>query len=250
MMNYVYYKLKIDGIYIKILLSILLGLLTVISSVISYQNTDITIISHNDITRSFKAVTNLTWQYFLPMCCYYLYITNNIFFGIDDNYIYKFKSKSDWINSKVMQVVIMTILYTLSIFLGVFIALVVIYNIDITNLINIDLLIAWFLQTSILMVYSLICILMGILFLNKKSFAISITKIIICALPFIGFFSDNISFILDICLFNMFTIERIQQYLNGNIVFILAMLCSIIYVFINLIYYLSNKLDILKFNEY
>lgn len=249
-MSYIICKLKKEKIYTKIIGAFILGVLIVKFSILYAKGNNFFILGYDDIVISFKVITNLAWQYFLPICCYYLYITNSVFFGIEDDYISKFKSKSSWINIKIFQLLIITSIYITVIFISIFFSLNVIYKEPISNIFSIEVCISWFLQVGVLLIYSLVCVLVGVIFQNKKNLSISITKVIICSMTFIGYFTDYLNLILNISLFNLFTLERISENFNQNITFALFFLIFIIYIIINIIYYIVNKLDILKFNEF
>lgn len=124
----------------------------------------------------------LPYQYYLPITAAFFYILNDIFWGLDEKHIYFFNSRKRWIINKVISSIFISFTYVTLVY--IFISLIFYFKLKLA--INTDFIIysiiSIILGSLVYIIYSLFCILVYLLFRNKKSIYISIVYISILSL--------------------------------------------------------------------
>ncbi len=180
---------------------------------------------------------NDLWLYFLPISGLYLYLSDDILkFNIERKYAYKFKVKNDISKNSIIITFIYTIIFILITNLFLVITLYFFSNKSINGNFIIYLNVSIILQTAVFIIYNLICLCINSIFNNDLILTFAKSGIFLMIL--LGFNSQFEEIIMNISLYNFFTINNIITK-NKTVLYSILLLCLIIYILINI----KNKLS-------
>lgn len=192
-----------------------------------------------------ESINNL-WIYFIPILGLYLYLSNNLIdYNMEKRYVYKFKSKKNLIKLNIWVMLIYTLLFSLIINILLLLILALNFNDKVDIKLISSLVVSILLQTIVLFIYNLVCLLFDTIFYKNSNFALLFLKAGVFLLVLFGFNSSLSKIINDISLYNFFTISNIYSS-NKTIVFAILLLSLIIYFLISFIMYFNENLEYFK----
>lgn len=238
-----YIKGKINNLYIKtnILIVCIFIFLSNIASKEFINNVYPELIKSSFNT--FFLLTNNIWLYYIPILAIYLFTLNSfINYDIEKKYIYRFNKKTSLSKYNLIIIFIYTTILTCILNLSfMFIS----YSINNSKLVFDEIFLIFItivLQTLVLYIYSLICVLVDLIFYNNKLvLMISESSIFILSLIQGNYLNNSIFSTLS--LYDYFTIYNISLK-NNNILYTIIFLLLIVYILINFIMMSCKKLKI------
>ncbi len=185
---------------------------------------------------------SLPFDYYLPVTAGFLYILNDVFYCIDENFIYKFKSKKDWIKDKVFSSILISILYVSIVYFIISFIFQLKLNLTINSSFFIYSFISIILSSLVYIIYSVFCIIIYLLFRNKKNISISFVYTSIIALIIAGTFSDVSQLPNNLILYNFSNFNRLIL-IDKNFISAIFLLSIILFILLECVYIILDSKD-------
>lgn len=237
-------KFQQKKIFYKLLLCIFFNIIISFAILIQLRDIGIDLNSKHKLTDIFLEVIRMPYHFFIPLTAMFFCIIIDTIICLKDTYIYRFKSKNNWIENKIITCIYISIFYTLSSYLIILFILNINLDLIFTKDIILNMAFSIILQSLVYIIYSFIGISLSILFLNKKKVAISSVYAFITTGFIIGQNATSTEIINNILLYNYSNISKLIITEN-NVISALFLLALITFILIEIMYKLSNKTDYL-----